>query len=100
MAFLDDLEQLETATNAPPQSMRYPIVFFIRDPASSAKVDGSEGSIQGLRRVDVVLESSNIKHSLRVMRLGLGKLFDACKIEHSMEKLSQQQTILPKRFVL
>ena len=99
MAFLDNLEQLEAQPNAPPQKMTYPIVFFVKDEKSSALVDGSSGSIQGLRRTQITLESVNYAQSLAVMRRSLGRLFDACSVEHSMEKLSEQPTVSNRRYV-
>lgn len=99
MAFLDNLEQLESQSNSPPQHMTYPIVFFLKDEHSSALVDGSAGSIHGLKRTQITLEAANYQRSLPSMRRSLGRLFDACNVEHSMEKLSEQATTTPKRYV-
>lgn len=99
MAFLDNLEALEAQAHSSPQNMSYPITFFIKDEHSSALVDGSAGSIQGLKKMQITLESVNYKQSLPAMRRSLGRLFDACDVEHSMQKLSEQPTISPTRYV-
>lgn len=99
MAFLDSLEQLESNASSSPQNERFPIVFFIKDEKSSALLDGATGSIQGLKRANITLESSSYQQSLSAMRRGLGRLFDACDVEHSIEELSEQPTMMPRRYV-
>lgn len=96
MAFLDELEKLQDQPDSPPQNMRYPIVFFIKDAKASAKIDEESTPMEGLRRTEIVLESLNYKQSLRVMHQGLAKLFNACEVEHSMDIVDQEEP-LPKR---
>jgi len=100
MAFLDELEKLQDEPDSPPQNMRYPIVFFVKDPKSTAKIDDKSTPMEGLRRTEIMLESLNFRQSLRVMHQGLAKLFDACEVEHSMDTVSQEELLPKRRYVL
>jgi hypothetical protein len=96
MAFLDELEQLEDNPDAPPHKMRYPLVFFLKDDKSTAKIQEADTPIDGLRRIEMTLESQNYRQSLRVMHDSLAKLFDFCAVDHSLREMGQEEP-LPKR---
>ena len=100
MAFLDDLEQLEENPDSTPQNMRYPVVFFLKDAKSRAKIADGDAPIEGLRRVEIILDSRTYRQSLRVMHEGLAKLFDSCSIEHSMREMGQEDPLPKRRFVI
>jgi hypothetical protein len=99
MAFLDDLEKLEDQPDAPPQHMRYDVIFFIKDTKSAAQIDDKSDMIPGLRKTQIVLESLNYRQALRVMHQCLGKLFDACGVEHSMTSMGQDDPLPKKRYI-
>lgn len=97
MAFLDELEKVEDQAGQFAANMRHTVVFFIKDPKSSAKIDAKAAEIPGLRKTEIVLEAFGKQQITKSMHQSLAKLFDACGVEHSMDAMTSQEAIPKKR---
>lgn len=98
MVFLDELERIEDDPTVPTQSIRQTVTFYLKGDKKSDKGDHKPETLDGLKKIEIVLEAFAHKNMAGSMRQSLAKLFDACSIVHSLNSTSQQNAIPKKRF--
>ncbi len=98
MVFLDELERIEDDPTVATQSIRQTVTFYLKGDKKSDKGDHKPEAIDGLKKIEIVLEAFAHKNMAGSMRQSLAKLFDACSIVHSMNSASPQNATPKKRF--
>ena len=93
------MEHLEEQPNSFVKNVQYPIIFFLRDPQRTSQLDATGAGIQGLKRIEIMLETSGHGAALPRMRKELGKLFEICGVPHSMDSTKNGAFRSQKRYV-